>query len=49
MFPWYVDLALVLFILACFRGIWLCSTRSGFPTHRIHPSELEKVKIGSGD
>lgn len=49
MFPWYVNLALVLFIFACFRGVWSCSTPSGFPTHRIHPNDLEKAKMGSGD
>jgi hypothetical protein len=49
MFPWYVNLALLLFIFACFRGVWACSTPSGFPTHRIHPSELEKAKAGEAD
>ena len=47
MFPWYVNVALVLFILVCFRGVWSCSSPSGFPTHRLHPSELEKAKAGS--
>jgi hypothetical protein len=49
MFPWYVNLALILLIFACFRGVWACSTPSGFPTHRIHPSELEKAKAGEAD
>jgi hypothetical protein len=49
MFPWYVDVALVLVVFACFRGVWSCSTPSGFPTHRLHPAELDKSKAGTGD
>ena len=49
MFPWYVNLALVVFILVCFRGVWSCSTPSDFPTHRLNPSELDRAKAGQGD
>jgi len=49
MFPWYVNLALVLFIFVCFRSVWACSTPSGFPTHRLHPSELDRGKAGGRD
>lgn len=49
MFPWYVNLALVVIIFLCFRGVWACSSPNGFPTYRLHPSELDKVKVGSGD
>ena len=49
MFPWYVNLALIVIVVACFRGVWSCSSPSGFPTHRVHPSELDKAKAGSGD
>jgi len=49
MFPWYVNVALVLFIGLCFRGVWSCSSPSGVPTHRLHPSELDRAKAGQGD
>ncbi|HWD59464.1 MAG TPA: hypothetical protein VG308_14360 [Stellaceae bacterium] len=49
MFPWYVNVALIVLIFACFRGVWACSSPSGFPVHRIHPNELEKAKAGAGD
>jgi hypothetical protein len=49
MFPWYINVGLVLFIFVCFRSVWACATPSGFPTHRLHPSELGKAKAGSGD
>jgi hypothetical protein len=47
MFPWYVNLALVVVVLVCFRGVWSSSTPGGFPTHRLHPSEVDKAKLGS--